>query len=312
MSVNKNPIVKDSFIVTHWKTLRDSFLTLGRNPVRTVVTVVLIAVSLAVPMTFYVFYNNAYIITNSLNDNSQISLYLKEGVLKDEIDVLISKIKKNPNIKSVNFISKEQGLEEFSKISGFVEPLELLDKNPLPDVIEIVPSEDISNTKAVAEEMLHEFVSYPEVEQGKFDFMWIQKLEAIAKLIRNLALSVGILLSLGVILTVANTIRINLLAHKDEIEIMKIFGATDSFVSRPYLYIGFWLGLIGGFLAWWLNTFFIICITSIIDNIATLYGGSYTLTQLTFSESLVSVIISITLSIIATKLSLNRILHETC
>ena len=96
MSVNKNPIVKDSFIVTHWKTLRDSFLTLGRNPVRTVVTVVLIAVSLAVPMTFYVFYNNAYIITNSLNDNSQISLYLKEGVLKDEIDVLISKIKKNP------------------------------------------------------------------------------------------------------------------------------------------------------------------------------------------------------------------------
>ena len=100
--------------------------------------------------------------------------------------------------------------------------------------------------------------------------------------------------------------------HKDEIEIMKIFGATDSFVSRPYLYIGFWLGLIGGFLAWWLNTFFIICITSIIDNIATLYGGSYTLTQLTFSESLVSVIISITLSIIATKLSLNRILHETC
>ena len=311
MSDNKKLVTRDNLISTHWKILRSSFFTLISNPIRTVVTVVLIAVSLAVPMTFYVFYNNAVSITNSLNDNSQISLYLKEDTTQQQIDDLINKIKSNSNVKSVAFISKEQGLVEFSKMSGFVEPLEFLNKNPLPDVIEIMPSEDISNTKVVAENMLNEFLTYPEVAQGKFDFVWLQKLEAIAKFLRNIALSVGVMLSLGVILTVSNTIRINLLAHRDEIEIMKIFGATDTFVARPYLYMGFWFGLIGGFLAWWLNTFFIICIISIIDNIANIYGSSSTMIQLSFSESFISVMISILLSIIATKLSLNRILKET-
>lgn len=311
MSVNKNPIVKDPFVITHLKSLKKAFTTLLSNPVRTIITVVLIAVSLAVPLTFYVFYINAQEITNNLNDNSQISLYLKEDVAKEQIDSLIERIKGNSKIKSVTFISKEQGLEEFSAISGFAEPLKYLEQNPLPNVIEIIPAEDISNTKSAAENMLKEFINYPEVDQGKFDFEWIKKLEAIADLLRNLALVIGIMLSLGVILTVANTVRINVLAHRDEINIMKIFGATDSFVTRPYLYMGFWLGLFGGLFAWWLNSLFIICIISIVDNIAVLYGGSYDFVQLSLLESIVAVAISITLSIVATKLSLNKLLLET-
>ena len=94
--------------------------------------------------------------------------------------------------------------------------------------------------------------------------------------------------------------------HRDEIKIMKFFGATDSFIARPYIYSGILMGFLGGLLAWWVNEFFVMCASYIINELAELYGEKYEMSLLSFTETSAVVLISILLSVIATKISLSK------
>ncbi len=307
MVASKYSFKKGNFILNGWSTFKKSCLSLLATPLRTCLTLAIIAVSLAVPMTFYVLFINAHAVTAKLNDSCQISLYLKKDVSQEQISRLISTIQDNSYVRKVTFISREEGLAEFSRISGFAEPIKYLAENPLPDVLEIIPGEDLVRDQEKAEELLYHFTNLPEVDQGKFDLMWVKRLEGIGKLLRNLGLSMGIMLLLGVVLTVSNTVRINVMIRRDEIAIMKLFGATDSFIARPYIYAGIILGLLGGLFAWWLNEFFVLCATYIINELANLYGEKYDLVPLSFFETAVVIMISIFLSVIATRLSLLKV-----
>ncbi len=310
MVASKYIFRKEHFILRSFATFKKSCLSLLKTPLRTCLTLAIIAVSLAVPMTFYILFSNAHAITSKLNDSCQISLYLKKNVNQDQISQLITKIQDNRYIRKVSFISKEEGLVEFSKISGFAEPIKYLAENPLPDVLEIVPSEELVRDQQKAENLLNDLTSLPEVEQGKFDLIWVKRLEGIERLLRNLGIALGIMLLLGVVLTVSNTVRINIMLRKDEIAIMKLFGATESFVAKPYIFAGIMLGFIGGLFAWWLNEFFILCASYIINELAELYGEKYELMPLSFLETAVVVLISILLSVIATKFSIGKVLKE--
>lgn len=310
MVASKYNFQKNHFFVRNLSIFRKSCASLLETPLRTCLTLAIIAVSLAVPMTFYVLFINAHAITSKLNDSCQISLYLKQSTTQDQVNELINKIQEKESVRKISFISKDEGLVEFSKISGFAEPIKYLADNPLPDVLEIVPTEDIVKDQDKAESLLYELTNLPEVDQGKFDLIWVKRLEGIGKLLRNIGISLGVMLLLGVILTVSNTVRINIMLKKDEIVIMKLFGATESFIAKPYIYAGVILGLLGGLLAWWLNEFFVLCATYIINELADLYGEKYELVLLSFSETSTVVLISIILSVIATKLSLIKVSRE--
>ncbi len=303
---NKKAIGREWLILNHWSVLKRAFVDLLRTPFRTCLTLSVIAVSLAVPMTFYVLYLNAQAVTSRLNDTCQISLYLKKNLDPEIVSSFVKKIESDPNVRNVKFISKEEGLIEFSKISGFAEPIRYLAENPLPDVLVVTPTEQVVLDHNASENMLKKLISYNEVDQGKFDLMWIKRLTGIANLMRNLAISLGIMLLAGVILTVYNSIRINVMSHNEEIKIMKFFGATDSFISRPYIYSGILLGFFGGLLAWWVNEFFVLCASYIVNELAVLYGERYEMSLLSFGETSVVVFISVLLSVIATKMSLIR------
>jgi cell division transport system permease protein len=303
---NRKAVGREKFILNHWNVFKRSLRSLLASPFRTFLTLSVIAVSLAVPMTFYVLYLNALTVTSKLNDSCQISLYLKRDLTAEQTRAFVDAISTEPDVKNVRYISKEEGLIEFSKVSGFAEPIKYLADNPLPDVLVVTPSENIVADQNVAEEMLERLISRSEVEQGKFDLMWVKRLKGIANLMRNLAISLGVMLLAGVILTVANTVRINVMYHRDEIKIMKFFGATDSFIARPYIYSGVLMGFFGGLLAWWVNEFFVMCASYIINELAELYGEKYEMSLLSFAETSAIVLISILLSVIATKISLSR------
>jgi cell division transport system permease protein len=303
---NRRAVGREKFILNHWNVFKRSLLALLASPFRTCLTLSVIAVSLAVPMTFYVLYLNAQTVTSKLNDSCQISLYLSRELTPEQTAAFVEAVRTEPDVKSVRFISKEEGLIEFSKLSGFAEPIKYLADNPLPDVLVVTPSEEIVADQSAAEEMLKKLIAHDEVEQGKFDLMWIKRLKGIANLMRNLAISLGIMLLAGVILTVSNTVRINVMYHRDEIKIMKFFGATDSFIARPYIYSGILMGFLGGLLAWWVNEFFVMCASYIINELAELYGEKYEMSLLSFTETSAVVLISILLSVIATKISLSK------
>ncbi len=306
MAENRKSAGRERLILQHWRVFRRSFLSLLSSPFRTCLTLAVIAVSLAVPMTFYVLYLNAAMVTARLNDTCQISLYLHRELPREKAEAFTERMRSDPQIRTVRFIPREEGIVEFSRLSGFAEPIRYLAENPLPDVLVVTPAEEIVADQNAAESMLRRLNSLEEVEQGKFDLMWVKRLKGIASLMRNLAISLGIMLLAGVILTVANTVRINVMYHREEIMVMKFFGATDSFIARPYVYSGILLGFFGGLLAWWVNEFFILCASYIVNELAELYGEKYEMSLLSFWETSAVVVVSILLSVVATKLTLMR------
>ena len=133
---------------------------------------------------------------------------------------------------TVRYISPEAGMKEFAALSGFADALSLLSQNPLPPVLELVPAE-AQRTAEAAEQLLQRLSALPEVEQAKLDLEWLERLNRISDLIRHALLSFGGLMLVGVLLTVANTMRLNILGRRAEIEVMKLVGATDAFIQRP-------------------------------------------------------------------------------
>ncbi len=292
------------------KAIKKSIDLLIGSPIRTFLTIAVIAVSLAVPMTFYVLYVNARTVTAKLNDSCQASLYLKHETSRADAEILVEKLKADPYISQVRLITKEEGLEEFSRVSGLAEPLGYLDDNPLPDVIVVTPAERVAIGEEDSAELLAKLSANPAVEQAKFDLMWVKRLEGIGSLMRNLAVGLGLMLVLGALLTVANTIRVNVLTERDTVNVMRFFGATDAFVSRPYIWAGVFIGLLGGLLAWWVNEFFVLCAAYIIEDLADLYGGHFDFILVTLGETLFLVACSVLMSAAATVVSLWFMLRD--
>jgi cell division transport system permease protein len=195
-------------------------------------------------------------------------------------------------------------MEEFKRTSGFVSALSFLDKNPLPAVVVVTPK-PYYRTAIAAQELLAKLEREPEVQQGKLDIMWLTRLEGIISIFRDAVLVVSVLLLSSVLLITGNTIRLNILAHRAEIEVLKLVGATNAFVQRPFLYTGFWYGAIGGILAWLISAFMVYWMEDTVLNLAQLYHTDFTIAGLLISEVLLLFATAIGMGLISAAISVN-------
>jgi len=212
-------------------------------------TMAVLGVSLSLPAALQVLVKNAENITQSWNSAAEISLFINEGRSEQSIQSLITRIKSFREVASVDYISREQALEEFQRLSGFGEALSYLDENPLPAVVSVTPSVKYSSPTG-ARELLRKLEREPEVSFGRLDIEWLERLQALVRLLEKTVLAIAALLVLAVVLVIGNTIRLAIMNRRTEIEIMKLVGATEAFIQRPFLYTGIWYGVIGGLLAW--------------------------------------------------------------
>ena len=141
----------------------------------------------------------------------------------------MEQIRSRSDVSEVIYISPEQALEEFNQLSGFAGAMKYLSDNPLPPVLVVTPRPEARNPDA-ANAMLAELTRDPQVEQGRLDLQWLARLDGIVNLIRHSIQGIAGLLLFGVLLTVANTMRLHILNRRAEIEVMKLVGATDSFI----------------------------------------------------------------------------------
>ncbi|MEZ7861735.1 MAG: permease-like cell division protein FtsX [Aeromonadaceae bacterium] len=278
-------------------------------PLTSLMTIGVIGISLALPATLYVVLKNAQTVSDQWQKGTQITLYLHKGTADTVALSLSERIKSLPEVAAVRYISPEQALEEFSSLSGFSGVMEDLSRNPLPPVLEVTPQPQ-SRSMAGAKALLAKLMQEADVEQGKLDLQWLERLDGIVNLLRHSNQGIVGLLLLGVLLTVANTLRLNILSRRQEIEVMKLVGATDRFIYRPYLYLGLWYGLIGGLLAWWLCEVLMLWSDSVVDELASLYDSSFHLVGLTAGEGFNLLLLSILLGIGAAWFSVYRHIRE--
>ena len=121
-----------------------------------------------------------------------------------------------------------------------------LDGNPLPNTLVVTPTLRASTPEATARRSRPASERAADVDTVQLDTEWVQRLNAMLDVMRRVLWLTGGLLGLSVVLVVGNTIRLDILNRRDEIEVMKLVGATDGFARRPFLYSGVWYGLGGG------------------------------------------------------------------
>jgi cell division transport system permease protein len=221
-------------------------------------------------------------------------------VLKDEIE-------SRSEVAHVEYISSQQGLDDLSQYSGFEQAISLLDDYSLPSVLVITPSTD---DRVLIEAIVDGLQDNKEITDIRLDEDWLTRLDAIQTLISVIVTTLSILMLSSVFLIVGNTLRFNVLANKDEIQTMKLIGATDGFILRPYVYSGMWFGLLGALFAWILTALITVLLNGTVKDLSLLYDSHFRLIGLSWDESLLLVMLGLLLGCAAAKVSAKRHLKE--
>jgi cell division transport system permease protein len=177
----------------------------------------------------------------------QESLFLKDSVDAERGQALAAQLAARPGVAQAEYISRERALEEFRRFSGYGDALDALEDNPLPAVIAITPAPQLDHAQTNA--LFAQLAQLPEVESAKYDQKWLDRLYAAFDFARRVVAVVAALLAVSVLMVVGNTVRLEIAGSREEIGILKLLGASDRFIRRPFLYAGVLYGLLGGLFA---------------------------------------------------------------
>jgi cell division transport system permease protein len=297
-----------TWITRHLQAMLSSLGRLTRAPLSTFMTVAVLSIALAFPAGLKLLLDNAQRLSGGLDSSSNISIFLKQDIQDSQYEELTEKLMLNEGISAVQLITPEEAMEEFRENSGFAEALDVLDSNPLPAVMIITPSDAFSNPKD-ANELVQKLRAMPEVDIAQLDLEWLQRFHAITEIAARGVLLLASLLALAVLLIIGNTIRLEIQNMKEEIEITKLIGGTNAFIRRPFLYTGFWYGILGGILAWILISVNMWLLAEPVKKLAGLYHSSFTLTSIDAFSLMVLIVFSALLGLFGSWIAVARHLH---
>ena len=293
------------FFVSHIRQALSSLGELWRQPVASLMTISVLGLSITLPSTLYIMVKNTEKITAGWEQASEISLFLSPNISANRSQQLVTRLNTWQEIESVVYIPADDALKEFQHLSGLGDAIAYLEKNPLPDVVLVTPT-DKNASPSAARALLDKLRQQREVDIGKLDIEWLERLYAVIAIASDLVMLIGVLLFIAVVLIIGNTIRLNILNKYDEIVVMKLVGATDAFIHRPFLYTGFWYGLLGGLMAWFAVIIILWWMDSSITTFAAMYQKEFAITGLTGTALLTMLGLSILLGLLGSLISVQR------
>ncbi len=295
------------YLRQHQGTLAESFMRLVNYPLASVMTVMVIAIALSLPGGLYIVLKNVQSVTDNWEQQTVITLYLFPQVDDTKALSLSHSLSARADVASVEYVSKEEGLRYFERSSGYEQILSSLPENPLPIVLRVVPKEAVNlQSLANLQALRDQLSAQSSVEYAELDAQWLQRLANILSFAQRFVYALSILLILAVLLIVGNTIRMAVESRRDEVLVMKLVGATDSYIRRPFLYMGFWFGVLGGvfatlcilLLSWW--------VSAPAERLIDLYHGGFRLQTFNADEIVLCLTISSLIGILGACVAVNR------
>lgn len=269
--------------------------------------ILVIGIALSLPAGMYVLLQSAQQLVTQLSSTPQISLFLDMDAKTEDVDKLRKQIEQNPAIDRTEFVPRDQALEQLKRSTGLADVISELNDNPLPDAFIVYPKPD--KVQAI-EKLRNELAKQPKIELAQLDSAWAYKLEALLKFGRILVLILAGLLGLALVAVTFNTIRLQIITQRDEIEVAKLIGATNSFIRRPFLYFGAMQGLLGGVAAWLIISLSLLLLNWQLDALAQLYASRFVLETPSPGDSLTLLLFSMYLGWLGAWLSVARHLAE--
>ena len=271
------------WLTRHASTSLGALGRLSRQPFASLMIILVIGVTLALPAAINVIVKNVQSVSGSWNNALDFSVYLQQGLSASAAEDLKRLIAQRADIESVELITADEALIEFKQQSGFGAALDQLSENPLPHALIVRPSP--GNTGALMILLQEEIGNLPETEFVQVDTEWVQRFHAILDIVRQ-AIAIGsALLGIAIVVIIGNTIRLDIQNRREEIEVTKLIGASNAFVRRPFLWTGFWYGLLGGSFALLLVHYGLYLLREPVARLAGLYQGDITIASLGVTDS---------------------------
>jgi cell division transport system permease protein len=227
----------------HFQAVDAAIRKLAAQRAASVLNILVIGIALSLPAGAYVLLSNLQNVAARFSLEPQLSVFLGSGVKPAERDALERRLKGDPLVAAVKFVPRDVALAELKKTEGIAEVVSALNENPLPDayVLKLRQAEPQQ-----LEELAATLGKQPGVGHVQADSNWARRLAALIGIGRLGVALLGALLATGMVAVTFNTIRLQVLTQRDEIELASLLGATDSFVRRPFYYLGALQGLAGG------------------------------------------------------------------
>ncbi|HEY4293867.1 permease-like cell division protein FtsX [Luteibacter sp.] len=251
-----------------------SLRRLSARPLGTLLTVAVMGVALALPLTFYLLLGNVQRMGDALGRNQSISAFMKPGQNAAMAETAASALRGRPEVADIVVRTPKDGLDELAEVQGFSGALQSLDANPLPYVLSVKPKPGLSAEEA--SRLVESMKATPGVDMVQDTGAWRQRLDALLGVGSRAVGLLALLLGVAALLVVGNTIRVDIQSRSAEIGVLLLIGASRPFVRRPYLYAGIWLGFLAGVLAVSLAVVLELAMAGPVGRLAAAYDGSVT------------------------------------
>lgn len=295
----------------HQDCMKSSWNRLNEARLATAMTAALVAISLTLPMLLLLVVSNLQQLSSDWQDQTSLSVYLSPGLSEAQQLKAVSQAKALAAVEKTRLISPDDGLQAFKNLAG-AELLSLFDSNPLPAVIEVIPNIDTDRDgyQIQISELVRELKSMQGVDDVSYDMQWVERLINYVGLAERFALIIGILLALGAVLAISNSIRLEIENRRQEIIVIKLVGGTDSFIRLPFLYSGFWYGVVGATIATlclWLVGFWL---SPYISRLLSLYSSDVVINYLGMGDIFGLYFCAVLLAVVGAWLAVYRHLDE--
>ncbi len=298
--------MKNAFL-QHIRVIRFTLHQFLLEPGATLLNLLVIGIALSLPVGGYVILKNVQGVSAQLAGTPQISAFLTTGTSQEDISHISTQLKDHAAVDHIEFVPKDLALKQLQLSTGLSDVIGGLAQNPLPDAFIIYPvAMDVKKLELFRDDLK----SWPKFEHVQLDSAWAYKLEALLKFGRLAVLLLAAMLSFALIAITFNTIRLQILTQREEIEVSKLIGATNGFIRRPFLYFGLVQGLFGGMAAWFIIAVCLQLLNYSLSGITQLYGTNFTLSHLSFGDSISLLVFSAYLGWLGAWLSVSQHLWQ--
>jgi cell division transport system permease protein len=289
----------------HAQAAMSSLLYLCRQPLATGMTVVVIAITLTLPALLWVFNDNMAELTRNWKRGGHISLYLDMQMATSEAALLLERVRQTDGVGEALMKSPAEGLLEMQHQEGMQDLMLNLPENPLPAVIDVIPAFGVT-TSAQLEALYARLKALPGIEDARLDMQWVSRLYALLDLAAQLTHGLMVLLSVAVVFIIGNTLRLVIHKRHEEIQVLKLIGASDPYIIRPFLYSGLWYGLASALLAVILVSLFMLSLGVVLNQLIEAYQMHFPVLGLSIRQALLLILMATFLGWLGARFSVKR------
>jgi cell division transport system permease protein len=293
----------NAWLAQHARCFAATLSKLAHTPLGSLLNVAVIGIALTLPVGLYLLIDNLQAASGTLAAEPQVSAFLALDASRAEIAQIETRLKQNPRVLRYRFVPRDQALQELRQSSGLADVIDSLPQNPLPDAY-VVTARD--NTPAALDALRDEINQWPRVAHVQLDAAWARRLDATLRFGRLVVAMIGALLALALVAVTFNTIRLQVLTQRDEVEVVKLIGATNAFIRRPFLYYGALQGAAGGAVAWSILRGGVWLVNRNLGEMSHVYASLFQLNNLTLADSIALILLPAALGWFGAWLSVGR------